>query len=246
MASIIKSSGPLRGADGATFNFDDMAAKAGAYLEQMRTQAAQILAQAGQDAMAIRARAEQEGKAAAMQSMQQTVDQRVAQQMTTLMPALKQAVTEIEQAKDACLRHWEKTTVHTAAAIAARVVRREVRQTPEITLDLVREALQLAAGSTDVQVQLHPQDHAALGGQVKQLIGRDGTPGHGRCVGQPAGQSRRLPRGNSFRHDRSAVRGAIGPHRAGAHLRFACPRLPNNSTRSCRRPCEAASCARWA
>jgi flagellar assembly protein FliH len=170
MAGIIKSAGPLRSADGATFNFDDMAAKASQYLEQVRAQAAQILAQAGKDAVAIRARAEQEGKAGAQKAVEQLADQRVAQQMATLMPAMRQAVAGILEAKQSWLRNWEQQAVRTATAIAARVIRREVRQSPEITLVLVREALELAAGGAEVQVQLNPADHAALGQQVKQLI----------------------------------------------------------------------------
>jgi flagellar assembly protein FliH len=171
MAGIIKSSGPLRSADGTTFNFDDMAARAGVYLEQVRTQAAQILAQAGKDAAVIRTRAEQEGKAAAQKAVEQMAEQRVAQQMATLMPAMRQAVAGIQEAKQAWLRQWEQQAVRTATAIAARVIRREVRQSPDITLALVREALELAAGGAEVQVQLNPADHAALGPQVKELIG---------------------------------------------------------------------------
>lgn len=170
MAGIIKSAGPLRAADGATFNFDDMAVKAGQYLEQVRKQAAEILAQAGKDAAALRAKAEQEGRAAAQKAVEQMVDQRVGQHMTTLMPALKQAVAGIHEAKQTWLRHWEQQGVRTATAIAARVIRREVRQDPEITLNLVREALELAAGSHDIQIHLNPADHGALGKQAQQLV----------------------------------------------------------------------------
>jgi flagellar assembly protein FliH len=41
---------------------------------------------------------------------------------------------------------------------------------PEITLTLVREALELAAGSAQVRIHLHPDDRAALGDQVQLLI----------------------------------------------------------------------------
>jgi flagellar assembly protein FliH len=186
MAGIIKSAGPLRAADGATFNFDDMAVRAGQYLEQVRKQAAQILAQAGKDAAALRAKAEQEGRAAAQKAVEQMVDQRVAQQMTTLLPALKQAVTGIQEAKQSWLRHWERQGVHAAAAIAARVIRREVRQAPEITLTLLREALELAAGSHDIQVQLNPTDHASLGRQAEQLIQELGRIAGARVVASPS------------------------------------------------------------
>jgi flagellar biosynthesis/type III secretory pathway protein FliH len=60
--------------------------------------------------------------------------------------------------------------VHLAVAIAGRITRREVTRAPEITVDLVAEALRLAAGSSDVALHLHPQDAAALGAQVQLLI----------------------------------------------------------------------------
>ena len=57
-----------------------------------------------------------------------------------------------------------------AAGIAARVIRREVRAQPEITLALVREALELAAGSPTVRVHLNPKDYKLLGTQVRAMI----------------------------------------------------------------------------
>ena len=66
-----------------------------------------------------------------------------------------------------------------ATSIASRVIRREVERTPEITLTLVREALELAAGSADVQLRLHPRDLSALGPHVTQLaaeLARLGKP----------------------------------------------------------------------
>ena len=44
-------------------------------------------------------------------------------------------------------------------------------------MTLVREALELAAGSAHVRVHLHPDDHQALGGQVQMLV--DGDVGLG-------------------------------------------------------------------
>ena len=60
--------------------------------------------------------------------------------------------------------------MHLATAIAARVIRREVRQQPDITLALVREALDLAAGSPNVRLHLNPEDYKSLGAQVRTLI----------------------------------------------------------------------------
>jgi flagellar biosynthesis/type III secretory pathway protein FliH len=59
--------------------------------------------------------------------------------------------------------------VKLATAIAARVIRREVMHHPEITLALVRESLELAAGSTHIRLRLHPEDLAQLGGFVERI-----------------------------------------------------------------------------
>ena len=48
--------------------------------------------------------------------------------------------------------------MHVASAIAGRVVRQEVARRPQITLALVKEALEMAAGSTDIRLRLHPED----------------------------------------------------------------------------------------
>ena len=73
-----------------------------------------------------------EGRQAAMQA----VDDMVRKQLTTVLPALKQAVQNIEDARHTWLTHWEAGTVHLAAAIAKRLIRRELHDQPEITLDL--------------------------------------------------------------------------------------------------------------
>jgi flagellar assembly protein FliH len=169
MSTIIKAAGPIRTSDGMSFNFDDMTLKAGDYLDQVRAEASKIIAQAEQQAAAIRKRSEEEGRQAATNAAERILDEKVGKQMLSLLPALKQAVTGLADAKQAWLMHWEKSAVHLAAAMAARIVRREVQKTPEISVKLVREALELAAGSAEMQIQLHPDDYATLGKQVDRL-----------------------------------------------------------------------------
>jgi flagellar assembly protein FliH len=54
--------------------------------------------------------------------------------------------------------------------MAGRIVRSELQRRPEITLTLVREALELAAGSPGIRLHLNPEDHKTLGTQVSSLI----------------------------------------------------------------------------
>jgi flagellar assembly protein FliH len=166
MATIIRTTDPHCTPRGTAFNFDDLATQADAYLAQVRADAAALIAQAREEADAVRQQAEEEGHAASLRSAQTIV----GQQMLTLLPALREAVAEIRDARQAWLTRWEAGAVSVAAAIAQRLIRRELQRRPEITLDLVRESLELAAGSSQVCIRLNPADHKALGAQVRKLV----------------------------------------------------------------------------
>ncbi len=91
-------------------------------------------------------------------------------QLTTVIPALKQAVQDIQDARQAWLSHWEAGAIHLAAAIARRLIRRQLSHEPEIALALVREALELAAGNSQLRILLNPSDYQSLGDQVRMLV----------------------------------------------------------------------------
>jgi flagellar assembly protein FliH len=174
MATIIRTSRKTGSHRGAAFNFDDMAAQAGQYLEEIRVQAESILTEARSEADRIRTQAETEGKHAAQQTAERVVETRIA---ATLVPALGKLATEVQQAKETWIAQWERELVHLATAIAEKIVRREIAQQPEITLDLVRESLALAAGSPRLKIRLSPADFDALGTHVAELAEHIGTVG---------------------------------------------------------------------
>lgn len=169
MSTVIKASGPIHASEGSSFNFDDMGYRANQYLEGIRRQAAEILAQAHQQAITIREEAKEQGRAAALEAAENILDEKVGRQLTSLLPAVREAVDRIQQARAEWLTYWEQTAVHVAAAIAGRIVRRELQKAPEITLALVKEALDLASGGTAIQLHMHPDDVAAMGQQVERL-----------------------------------------------------------------------------
>jgi len=166
MATILRASDAQSSPQVAAFNFDDLAAEAAQCLAQGRAAAAEIVANAEGQAADIRRQAAEAGCKAAMQEFEKMV----AAQVAPAIEALRQTVAELHHAKQAWILHWETGAVHLAAAIAARVIRREVQQQPEITLALVREALDLAAGSPNVRLHLNPEDYKSLGVQVRTLI----------------------------------------------------------------------------
>jgi len=184
--TVIRATEQNRAVQQVAFNFDDLAAQANRYVEKVRADAAQIIAEARKEAEQIKQRAVAEGRAAGQQAVQQMVQQQVGQRVATLLPALSDAVAQIRHARQAYLTHWEKSAVHVAAAIAGRIVRRELQRDPQITLTLVREALELAAGGADLRVHLNPADHQALGQHVAALLRELSGLGQAQLLADPA------------------------------------------------------------
>jgi flagellar assembly protein FliH len=169
MATVIKSSLSARTPAHIAFNFEDVALHANRYVDDVQSKAATILANAKRDADTVSRQAEEQGRQAAMRAVEKVLDEKVGQKMESLWPALQKVVADLADARQAWLRQWEQSAVHLTAKIAERVIRRELKQSPQITLDLVREALELAAGSPDVKISLAPADFETLGSQVDRL-----------------------------------------------------------------------------
>jgi flagellar assembly protein FliH len=164
------------------FNFDDLAAEAAQLTEQARAEAAEIVAKARGEADAVRRQAAEEGCKAAMLEFDRTVAAHIA----PALAAIKQAGNELREARQDWLSHWQTEVVRLAAAIAARVIRAELRRQPEITLSLVREALGLAAGSPNVRLHLNPEDYRTLGVQARSLIDAMSSLGDAEVVSDAA------------------------------------------------------------
>ncbi|NOZ40225.1 MAG: hypothetical protein GXP24_08370 [Planctomycetes bacterium] len=174
MATIIKRESQLH-ASGTelrkvAYDLTDLASQGDDYLLEVRAEAAKIVQQAEQEAATIRQQAEAAGKQAAEAAIERILDEKVAQQMKSLTPALAAAVKQIEDSRQDWLRHWESSATRLACDIAARIIRRELQAEPEIALQWVQEALQMCAGAGEITLRLHPSDHETLGAQVQQLV----------------------------------------------------------------------------
>ena len=166
MPTVIRATDRNAGIHPVAFNFSDIADEANKRLDTFRVEAEAILDAARREAGQIRKQAEIDGRCAA----EEIILRELSGRMDTLLPALRGAIEDIRHAKQAWLSHWEKSAVRVAAAIAQRLIRRELPRSPEITLTLVREALELAAGEDHLRLHLNPADHETLGPQVTLLI----------------------------------------------------------------------------
>lgn len=169
MSSIIKAGDRNRGIQSVAFNLEDMREHADSYLSGIRQQAKKIIADAAEEAKKIRQRAEVEGRQAGERALEEMLNRKLAEQLKTALPALAQAIKQIEDSRPGWLAHWEQRAVHLAVAIAGRLVRRQIQVDPAITVQTVRDALELARGSSHMRVLLNPADHAALGSQIERL-----------------------------------------------------------------------------
>ncbi len=166
MPTVIKATDRNAGIHGVAYNFTDMAVEADRRLGKFNDEAVAIVERAKQEALQIKQQAQATGRQAAADE----IGKQLQQQLATLMPAMRQTVQEIQHSKQAWLAHWEKSGVHLATAIAERLIRKHLPESPELTLTLVREALELAAGSAQIRVHLNPADHETLGGQVESIV----------------------------------------------------------------------------
>ena len=170
MSTIIKAADRNLAVQHVAFNFDDMAAGANQYLDRVRKEAAALVLKAQKQAAEIRTQAEQEGRRQGLEAVEAMVRQRVTEQLDTLMPALGKVIGDVQDAKQSWLVHWEKSALGVASAIAERLIRRELSQEPQITLALIREALELAAGSSRLRIHLNPADRDTLAPDVESLV----------------------------------------------------------------------------
>ena len=148
MSTIIRATDSNRETHGVAFNFDDMTVEADRYLAKIRTEAARIVVKAQQEAESIRQRPKSEGRQAAMQAVEDNGAQAINHGDSRRLS--KRCKTSRMRGTHGC-RIGRAARYSLAAAIAKRLIRRELSQQPEITLSLVREALELAAGSSQLR-----------------------------------------------------------------------------------------------
>jgi flagellar assembly protein FliH len=166
----------------SAYQFDDMA---DAYLSRVRGEAARIIADARGEAARLKVQAAEDGKQAAMRAVEASLRSCIDHQAQSVVKTLGLAVHDIEKSRQAWQQHWEQHAISVALAIARRVIRRELAHAPEITVDLVREALELASGHQPIIVRMNPEDHATLGPRVEQVVEQLRLVGQAQIVADP-------------------------------------------------------------
>jgi flagellar assembly protein FliH len=158
----------------AAFNLDDLSHKAQRYLEQFRAEAAKILQAAHVQADQIRQKAAEEGRLQARRDAEKTLETELKRRSEGSLAALEKIAAQVESERVQWQRHWETFAIKLSTAIAERTVRREVSSDPQITLEWIREALEMCAKDCQISVKLNPADIRMLDPMLDDLTRRLG------------------------------------------------------------------------
>jgi flagellar assembly protein FliH len=158
----------------AAFNLDDLSHKAQRYLEQFRAEAAKILQAAHVQADQIRQKAAEEGRLQARRDAEKTLETELKRRSEGSLAALEKIAAQVESERVQWQRHWETFAIKLSTAIAERTVRREVSSDPQITLEWIREALEMCAKDCHISVKLNPADIRMLDPMLDDLTRRLG------------------------------------------------------------------------
>lgn len=176
------------------FNFDDLRRQCDDYVDETRRHAQTILDDARREADEMRQRtyeqARQAGRKHGLEEAEEHIHKRAAEladikareALHTALPALQAAAETLRQERDHWLADWETAAVRLCAAIAEKLLRREVQRTPELVRTMFAETLQLVVGTASIRVRVHPDDLRVFGNAAEEMVCRMASCGQATLV----------------------------------------------------------------
>jgi len=177
MASIFKSKSIPNGLNTAqteVFNWEDVALRAKQYIDTVRLQAQQMLAEGQVECERLKLQAKEEGirggeshvERLAMQMAGQIAEQRVQEASRSV----KTLCEDLESATQQWLRQWQHETITLAIAITEKLLSRQIESDPSILIDWIEDSVRLIQGQRQILVRIHPEDARRLSGALTDLI----------------------------------------------------------------------------
>jgi flagellar assembly protein FliH len=180
------------------FNFSDLRRACDDHLTAVAEKSRRIVQDATTDSDRIRRESAEAGrrdgyrdglKAAEAEvagRVERLAAERLAQQLETVLPAIRSVADELRLERDRWAARWEAEGVRLAVAISEKLLRRSMAADPGLADGLIAETLRLAAGAPKLTVRLSPTDHDRLGGSVAALAAAVGQLGETEVVADPA------------------------------------------------------------
>lgn len=164
------------------FNYEDVRRRCEEHIETVRQQTRQMLQEAQAEAEQIRERAfaeaRQRGRSEGLRDADSEIRRRAEElaericneKLNTVLPALRSAAETLAHERDRWLAAWESAAIELSIGIAEKVLRRELQARPGSVMEIVRHTLEMAAGSAEVRVRLHPDDCTLLAETADDIV----------------------------------------------------------------------------
>jgi len=164
------------------FDFEDVHVRCEEYKTQVKEECRQLVLESQRQADEIRTRAESEAQREGYRNglaraetevterIRQLANSLVEERLSTVVPAVSDMLAELASARSKCRLEWEIELVGTAVAIAEKIIRRSLQLQPDLAVGVVEQAVELAMGSSSMQVQLHPADLDSLGDRIRGVV----------------------------------------------------------------------------
>ena len=164
------------------FNFEDVHVRCEEYKTQVKEECRQLVLKTQRQADEIRRRADSEGQnqgyrdglaraeSEIAEQTPQIANNLVEERLSTLVPAMSDILGELASARNQFRLDWETELVGVAVAIAEKIVRRSLQLQPDLALGVVEQAVELAMGSTSLQIQLNPNDLELLCDRIRGAV----------------------------------------------------------------------------
>jgi flagellar assembly protein FliH len=192
---IVKARAALGLGTPIAFNYRDLQDACDEHLAEVRAQSQKVLDATTADTERIRREAidagrragYQEGLKAAEQHVAERVArlaaERLAQQLETVLPAVRQLADHLVRQQDHWVARWERDALRLSVAIAEKLLHRTLAADPANADAMIADTLRIAAGTPAITVRLAPADLERLGENVGQLVSTIEKLGEAQVVG---------------------------------------------------------------
>lgn len=191
---VMKRFSPGAVPERVAFNYDDMQQRLDEYRSRIVDECQQQLLQATEESERLRETAQQEGyekgfeeghaegyrnglraaeaevDAKVVEQVTTQTEQRVNEQLQTVLPALQSLLTQFHATTTQHGADWEKEVIELSLAIAEKVLKHELSSGPEKLAAIIQQGLELAVGKSNVAIHLHPEDLAKIEPRLLQLV----------------------------------------------------------------------------
>jgi flagellar assembly protein FliH len=158
-------------------------------LQEAQDEAARCLARAQEQALAITTAAHEQG----FREGEEAARQALIAQLSPVLGAFQQAITEIGHLRAVVLRQAEEDIITLAFQLAHKIIRREVLEQREVLATTLERALEHVVEQDQIVIRVHPEDwHYATqitgelghvrGGLKTLTVQEDTSIGRGGCV----------------------------------------------------------------